>query len=291
MRRNRSEDNERVRSARHVAARVRRAAERVDRLRRAGALLACGAAFAQATNTHRRGRRSPQGTSGNTIVKFTLKAPPANPPAGFAIASPPRIALDFLDTTNGLGANQRTSRRPGAAQPQPGPGRQPHARGPEPQQAADLRRPRVEGNAVLVTLYDQSEQLDAKAADGAALRRGAARRRRARAARHRLPARQERRGPDHRRPVRQLDRHRHPPAGQAADRRLPATPTLPRNLERRLDVQRLRHAGDARSTPFNAGRQRADGHRAQGPVGALRLPDRQPVHPRGQAGPGGSRTS
>ena len=35
------------------------------------------------------------------------RAPPANPPAGFAIASPPRIALDFLDTVNALGATQR----------------------------------------------------------------------------------------------------------------------------------------------------------------------------------------
>src|SRR5664279_2384975 len=44
-----------------------------------------------------------KGTSGRTIVKFTLKNPIANPPAGFAINNPPRIALDFLDTGNGLG--------------------------------------------------------------------------------------------------------------------------------------------------------------------------------------------
>ena len=53
---------------------------------------------------HRVARRS----SGRTIVRFTLKAPPANPPAGFAITNPPRIALDFLDTANGLG---RTTQR------------------------------------------------------------------------------------------------------------------------------------------------------------------------------------
>jgi len=44
-----------------------------------------------------------KGSSGRTIVQFTLKAPLANPPAGFAINNPARIALDFLDTGNGLG--------------------------------------------------------------------------------------------------------------------------------------------------------------------------------------------
>ncbi len=47
-------------------------------------------------------------SSGRVVVRFQLKNPPANPPASFAIANPPRIALDFLDTTNGLGATQRT---------------------------------------------------------------------------------------------------------------------------------------------------------------------------------------
>jgi len=41
--------------------------------------------------------------SGRTVITFTLKAPLANPPAGFTIVNPPRIALDFLDTGNGLG--------------------------------------------------------------------------------------------------------------------------------------------------------------------------------------------
>ena len=36
---------------------------------------------------------------------------------------------------------------------------------------------------------------------------------------------------------------------------------------------------------FPQGQQHADGHRAAGPVGAFGLPDRQPVHPRDQAGP------
>jgi len=46
-------------------------------------------------------------SSGRVVVRFQLKNPPTNPPASFAIASPPRIALDFLDTTNNLGATQR----------------------------------------------------------------------------------------------------------------------------------------------------------------------------------------
>ena len=41
-------------------------------------------------------------SSGRTVVKFTLKSPLANPPAGFSINNPPRIALDFPDTGNGL---------------------------------------------------------------------------------------------------------------------------------------------------------------------------------------------
>ena len=125
------------------------------------ALLASGAAFAQEANTIQSMTVS-KGTSGNTIVKFVLSAPPANPPAGFAIASPPRIALDFLDTLNGLGATQRTIDDPAL-------------RSLNVIQVANrtrvvfnLNRPQtfqtnVEGNAVLVTLYDQSGQLEATA--------------------------------------------------------------------------------------------------------------------------------
>jgi type IV pilus assembly protein PilQ len=48
-----------------------------------------------------------KGSSGRTIVRFTLKAPLPNPPAGFAINNPPRIALDFPDTANGLGKSSQ----------------------------------------------------------------------------------------------------------------------------------------------------------------------------------------
>ena len=74
-------------------------------------LAMAGVALAQASNSIESITVS-KGTSGRTIVKFQLKAPPTNPPAGFAIASPPRIALDFLDTTNGIGATQQAVEDP-----------------------------------------------------------------------------------------------------------------------------------------------------------------------------------
>lgn len=40
---------------------------------------------------------------GRVILKVSLKNPPAAAPAGFAINNPPRVALDFPDTANALG--------------------------------------------------------------------------------------------------------------------------------------------------------------------------------------------
>ena len=103
-----------------------------------------------------------KGSSGNTIVRFALKAPPANPPAGFSIASPPRIALDFLDTANALGATQRVVddvalRSFNVIQS-----------GNRTRVVFNLNRPQtfqttVEGNAVLVTLFDQADSQDPRA--------------------------------------------------------------------------------------------------------------------------------
>ncbi|HEV2976931.1 MAG TPA: type IV pilus secretin PilQ [Casimicrobiaceae bacterium] len=94
-------------------------------------------------------------TSGRTVVKFTLKAPLANPPAGFTIANPPRIALDFLDTGNGLGRSAQdigdaTLRSVNVVQA-----------GSRTRVVFNLNKPQtfethVEGNTVLVTLADQS---------------------------------------------------------------------------------------------------------------------------------------
>ncbi|BBI98426.1 fimbrial protein [Ferrigenium kumadai] len=41
--------------------------------------------------------------SGTTVIKVELAQPLANPPAGFTINTPPRIAFDFPNTANGLG--------------------------------------------------------------------------------------------------------------------------------------------------------------------------------------------
>lgn len=40
---------------------------------------------------------------GRVVVKITTRAPLANPPVGFAVNNPPRIAFDFPDTENALG--------------------------------------------------------------------------------------------------------------------------------------------------------------------------------------------
>jgi type IV pilus assembly protein PilQ len=41
--------------------------------------------------------------SGKITIKLSLKNPPATPPVGFTLTNPPRIALDFPGTGNGLG--------------------------------------------------------------------------------------------------------------------------------------------------------------------------------------------
>ncbi len=135
--------------------------------RRAFVWLAAALALANAATAFGQGANSidsltvSKGTSGNTIVKFVLKSAPANPPAGFAIASPPRIALDFLDTGNGLGATQRVLDDPAVRSLNV------IQSGNRTRVVFNLNKPQtfstqVEGNAVLVTLFDQSERLDAK---------------------------------------------------------------------------------------------------------------------------------
>jgi type IV pilus assembly protein PilQ len=74
-------------------------------------ILGIGQALSQAGNSIESLTVS-KGSSGRTVVKFTLTAPLANPPAGFAINNPPRIALDFPETGNGLG---RTAQEVGDA--------------------------------------------------------------------------------------------------------------------------------------------------------------------------------
>ena len=62
---------------------------------------ASASAWAQ-TNSIEAVSISPQ-AAGTIIVRVTLKDAPANPPAGFTVNNPPRIAFDFPNTTNALG--------------------------------------------------------------------------------------------------------------------------------------------------------------------------------------------
>jgi type IV pilus assembly protein PilQ len=119
-----------------------------------GAALVAFAAGAQTPNSIDALNVS-KASSGRTVIKFTLKAPLANPPAGFAISNPPRIALDFPDTSNGLG---RSAQDIG----------DPTLRSVNVVQAGNRTRvvfnlnkaqsfeTHMEGNTVLVTLTDQA---------------------------------------------------------------------------------------------------------------------------------------
>lgn len=68
--------------------------------------LASSSASAQSANSIEAIDVSSQ-QGGKTIVKVTLKNAPANPPAGFMINNPPRIAFDFPNTSNALGRSQQ----------------------------------------------------------------------------------------------------------------------------------------------------------------------------------------
>jgi type IV pilus assembly protein PilQ len=107
---------------------------------------------AQATNSIEKVSVT-RAASGSTIVRFDLKAPPANPPAGFATATPPRIALDFFDTTSALPSNQRPVDDPALRNLQF------VQAGNRTRVVFSLNKPqvfdtKVEGNAVVVTLND-----------------------------------------------------------------------------------------------------------------------------------------
>ena len=71
----------------------------------AAAGLMISACLAYAQNTIESLNVTQQG--GAVVLKINLKEAPAAVPAGFAVASPPRIALDFPNTINGLGRNSQ----------------------------------------------------------------------------------------------------------------------------------------------------------------------------------------
>ena len=112
-----------------------------------------GIAFAQAGNSLD-GVTVSRASSGRVVVRFQLKSPPANPPATFAIQSPPRIALDFLDTGNGLGTTQKAVDEAGLRSLNV------IQAGNRTRVVFNLNKPQtfdtqVEGNTVVVTLNDQ----------------------------------------------------------------------------------------------------------------------------------------
>src|SRR5215468_9720820 len=116
--------------------------------------LAAGTASAQTANSIDAVRVA-KGSSGRTVIKFTLKAPLANPPAGFSITDPPRIALDFPDTVNGLGRSAQDVGDPALRSLNV------VQAGARTRVVFNLNKPqsyetRVEGNVVYVTLTDQA---------------------------------------------------------------------------------------------------------------------------------------
>jgi type IV pilus assembly protein PilQ len=98
---------------------------------------------------------SPQ-PGGRVVVRITLKQAPTNPPAGFTIDNPPRIALDFPATTNATGKNvqdvsEGDLRRINVVQA-----------GDRSRMVLELSRPvrydtQIDGRTVLVTLAGSSD--------------------------------------------------------------------------------------------------------------------------------------
>ncbi len=80
---------------------------RIHSLLRAGvtAGLMLSACLAYAQNAIESLNVTQQG--GAVVLKINLKEAPTAVPAGFSVASPPRIALDFLNTVNALGRNSQ----------------------------------------------------------------------------------------------------------------------------------------------------------------------------------------
>ena len=117
-------------------------------------LLGFAAAYAQ-SNAIEAVNVSPQ-PGGRVLVRVTLTQPPANPPAGFAVNNPARIALDFPNTANAMGQNvhevsEGDLRRINVLQA-----------GDRTRMVLELSRPvrydtRVEGRTVLITLASTAE--------------------------------------------------------------------------------------------------------------------------------------
>jgi type IV pilus assembly protein PilQ len=128
-------------------------------------LLAVAPAHAQ-SNAIEAVNVSPQ-PGGRVVVRVTLKQPPANPPAGFTVNNPPRIALDFAGTSNAMGKNahdvpEGDLRRINIVQA-----------GDRTRMVLDLARPvrydtQIQGRTVLITLAGSGDAPGAAAVAAAA---------------------------------------------------------------------------------------------------------------------------
>jgi type IV pilus assembly protein PilQ len=67
------------------------------------AALACASVTARAQANSIESINVSPASGGKVIVRVTLKQPPASLPAGFTVTNPPRIAFDFLNTASALG--------------------------------------------------------------------------------------------------------------------------------------------------------------------------------------------
>ncbi len=126
-------------------------------------LLVFGQAQAQ-TNSIQSVNVSAQ-SGGRILVRVTMKDPPANPPAGFTVNNPPRIALDFPNTTNAMGRNTQDVaegdlRRVNVVQA-----------GDRTRMVLELGRPvtydtQIDGRTILITLAGSGDKTAATAASG-----------------------------------------------------------------------------------------------------------------------------
>ena len=214
-----------------------------------GSRSSCPRRASPPTRRRTRSRRStcPRRAGGKVVVRVTLKEAPANPPAGFTINNPPRIAFDFPNTGSSAGPQHPGRRRGRSAQHQRRAGGRPHAPRAESRARALRYDTQIDGKTLLITLQGAAAAAGPSGVTTHFAEPRAGDPRHARA-RRRLPPRRHRRRPHRRRSVRQRGRHRSQAAGPADRDRLhqhraAQEPGAPARRDR------FRHRRCRRSTP------------------------------------------